>query len=142
MTTSNAMSFTAFLRDYNHTSDDISDFADDWLADHNRPRGRYGWKAVHAHLRAAGATDEAIVAARLAWDQWQCNNSPADSLPMLLERSGLIHPACLYTTTKDLFGVETKTPTPAVNDVIHKLKRSIASFFIGENGTSGTGLTR
>jgi hypothetical protein len=61
---------------------------------------------------------------------------------MLLERSGLIHPSLLYTTTKDLFGVETKTPTPAMNDVIRKLRRSIASFFVGENGTSGTGLNR
>jgi hypothetical protein len=138
----NPASFTSYLRAGRFQDDAIADFAADWLDDAKRPRGRYGWNAVAAHLRAAGATDEAITTARLAWEDYTCCNSPADSLPMLLELSGLVHSSAIYTTTTDLFGVETRTPTPAMNDVIRKLRRSIASFFVRENGTNGTGLKR
>lgn len=138
----NPTSFTAYLRAGRFKDDAIADFAADWLADPKRPRGRYGWNAVAAHLRASGATEEAVVAARLAWDEWKCNTSPADSLPMLLERSGLVHSSHIHTTTKDRFGGETKAPSAVVNDVIRKLRRSIASFFVRENGTGGTGPNR
>lgn len=138
----NPASFTAYLRAGRFQDDAICDFAYDWLADSKRPRGRYGWNAVAAHLRASGATEEAVVTARLAWDEWKCNTSPADNLPMLLELSGLAHPSAIYTTTKDQFGGEVLAPSAVVNDVIRKLRRSIASFFVRENGTGGTGLNR
>lgn len=136
----NPASFTAYLRDYIQSDDAIADFADDWLADPKRPRGRYGWNAIATHLRASGATAETITTARLAWEEYRLYQSPAYILPMLLEQSGILHPSCIYTYQKDQFGVETKVPTPAMNDVIRKLKRSIASYLASENaGQAGQG---